>query len=182
MALIRRRPASTANSNAGQEQVQIEKPAPQVQVTAPRPASTLRKTSVNTAADKAAIAEKARRVIDENLKSISLAERAIDDAQAQITQSTKIIEAQMKLAVLDYHSDGVKEALLREAFTRQGRKVDPKKFRNHVPDAVFWASIKVSLEAAGQHLTDKEINEIADITPSVSQGYQLKVQDVKKKG
>jgi hypothetical protein len=178
MALIRRRPVAPTS---GVGQVQIEKPAPQVQVTATRPASTLRKTSVNTAADKAAIAEKAKLVIETNLKSISLAERAIDDAQSQITQSTKIIEAQMKLAVLDYHTDGVKEALLKEAFTRQGRKLDPKKFKAHVPDAVFWAAIRVSLEVAGEHLTEKEINEIADVTPSVSQGYKLKVQDVKKR-
>lgn len=140
-----------------------------------------RTTSVDSAASREATAARAKVVIETNLKLISEAERKIDEATLEITQAYKIVEAQLKLAGLDAHSNGVLVASLVEKWTRQSRTIDPKKFRNKVANEVFWSSISVNLTKAGEHLTDKELTDMSDVVPGKSQGFSLEIKPVKVK-
>lgn len=140
------------------------------------PTRRLRLTSANTAMDASKTATRAKAAIDEQLKVISKSEADIDVAAAQITQANKIIEAQLQLAGLTHHTDGVYLAEIIDQWTNQSRNIDPKKFKNQVTNDVFWESIEVSLTKAKAHLTEKEINEIADVVPSQFKGKILKVK------
>ena len=144
--------------------------------TQPAAKSRLRLTSSNTASDKSRMVAKAKLAIEEQLILISKYEDEIDVAVEQIAQATKIVEAQLKLAGLTCHSYGDHVAEIIEQWTNQSRNIDPKKFRNKVPVEVFWSSIEVSLTKAKAHLTEKEINEIADVVPSQFKGKVLKIK------
>ena len=138
----------------------------------------------NSAISREAAASVARELVDAQLKLISEAERQIDAAQEMLTTASREVERLLRSANLSSHCNGVHIAEIVEQFTRQSRTIDPKKFKNRVGDSVFWASIKVSMEAAESHLTEKEINSIADTIPSRSTGYVLKLKrvPVKKRG
>jgi hypothetical protein len=147
---------------------------PEVEIpTAPR---RLRVTSSNTAMETARMVMRAKAAIEEQLKVISKSEEEIDVAKAGIDQANKVIEAQLKLADLTHHTDGVYLAEIVEQWTNQSRNIDPQKFKNKVTNEVFWASIEVSLTKAKTHLTEKELNEIADVVPSQFKGRALKVK------
>ena len=129
-----------------------------------------------TASDKSRMVAKAKQAIEEQLKLISKSEETIDAATEQIKQAYKVVEAQLKLADLTCHSYEDHVAEIVEQWTNQSRNIDPKKFRNKVTAEVFWDSIEVSLTKAKAHLTEKEINEIADVVPSQFKGKVLKIK------
>ena len=137
--------------------------------------------TLDSAAERSRIAEKARNSIDAQLKLISKAEAEIDQAQADMEKARRIIEAQLRLANLVSHSNGVYDAELVDTWTKQSRSIDAKKFRNKVSNDVFWGSIDVSISRAKEHLSEKELNEISDIVPSVKTGTILKVSLRRKK-
>lgn len=123
----------------------------------------------------------ARKKIDAQLKLIAEAERKIDDAQVQIARAHEDIEQLLRSAKLDSHTDGVRIAELIEKFTRQGRTIDPKKFKAKVTADVFWDSVEVSISKASKHLSEKELNSISDVVPSKSTGYHLVIREAKSK-
>ena len=124
--IIRRR---TLPAQHHQEQVLVERPAPTQAVTHKGTTTAkLRTTSVDNAATRLQTAERAKLAIEKELAAVALAEKEIEEAQAKIAQSHKVIEAQMRLGLLSHHNDGSYEASLVESFTRQQRNIDPKKF------------------------------------------------------
>lgn len=168
MLIVRRRiPATT------QVQVEVERPVVKAAV---KPRSLI----AGSASDMHTRTEKAKLQIEAQLKLISNAYTAIDQAQEQVDQAFKIVEAQLRLVNLTEHTDGVYRAALEEVWTRQSRTVDPKKFRAHVAADVFWDSIKVSLEKVKEHISEKELNNISDIVASKMTGRALKVSKVSK--
>ncbi len=138
-------------------------------------------TSEDCAATRAQIAQRAKKAIDAQLKLISVAEVQVDIAHAKIEQAYKIIDAQMRQANIEIHTDGAYVAELTENFTRQQRDVDPKIFKNRVSNDVFWASIEVIFSKALQHITDAELTEMATIIPAKSTGITLKIKRVGSK-
>lgn len=125
--------------------------------------------------EKVKLEKRSRARIDEQLKLIAKAEADIDDAQARIESAHRIIEAQLRLCNISFHSDGLFNAELVEQWTRQARVIDPKKFKLAVSNDVFWKSISVNVGEAAKHLSEKEIAEIADVKPPQKQGIILKV-------
>lgn len=156
-------------------------PAPSATAAVVHPARRLRVTSVNAAVFREARAQEAKAKIDAQLKLVSEAEAAIDEAQAKLAEAYKLIEAQLKLADLTIHSDGVYIAELKEQWTNQTRDIDPKKFRNKVEAEVFWNSIAVSVTKAKQFLSERELNDISDVKPGVKVGVLLKVKKIEPK-
>lgn len=150
------------------------KPAPIVAVA--QAPSKLRVTSdrlKRLAADKQAILE--------DLKSISEADEAIDRAQSAKEVCLARIEERMREHNMTVTDNGKLIAEIVEGFTRQSRTIDPKKFRNKVGAADFWACIDVSVTRASRVLAEKELNGISDVVPAKSLGYSLKVREMKKK-
>lgn len=135
----------------------------------------------DSAVDREQAVKRARARIDAQLKLVSEANDKIDSAQQEIAQAYKIIEAQLRLVNISEHDDGLYRARLREHFTRQQRTIDPKRYRNKVSNDAFWGSIEVSVTKAAEFLTDKEINDIADVKPGVSSGFKLEVDKIKRK-
>jgi hypothetical protein len=144
------------------------------------PASKRRQVIAGSATDLFQRTEKVKIEVERQLKSISDAYAAIDQAQAAAETAMKIVEAQLRSVNLKSHSDGMYVAELAEVWTRQSTKIDPKKFRAHVEADVFWESIKVSIEKAKEYLSEKELVGISDIEPSKLTGVFLKVNKVKR--
>lgn len=161
----------------------VSKPMPKaVPKAAPEaPSRRLRLTSSNTAVDTALMVTRAKAAIEEQLKVISKSESDIDAAKEQIDKANKVIEAQLKLAGLTLHTDGAYLAEIIEQWTNQSRNVDPKKFRTKTTNEVFWACIEVSLTKAKAHMTEKELNEIADVVPAQFKGQVLKIKKLEPK-
>lgn len=176
MALIRRSAAIPAVST--QEQVLIERVE---HAPLESPQRRLRVTSSNTAGDRAIAASRARSVVDAQLKLISEAEHEIDEAQTRLTSAWNEVEKAMKDGGITEHSNGVHYAEITENWSRQSRIIDPKKFKNHVANEVFWDSIKVSLEAAGNHLSKVELDSLSDVVPSKLLGRVLKIKKIEPK-
>lgn len=153
------------------------KPATQSATTAP----VRRLALAGSASDMHAQRQRAKAEIDKHLKLISDAHRQIDDAQLVSDNSHRVIEAQLRLVNMTEHSDGVYKAAMVEVYSRQSRTIDPKKFKVHVADSVFWGSIKVSVENAKAHLTEKELAAISDVKAGKSTGVQLKVDKLEKR-
>lgn len=150
--------------------VVVHKPAEVKPVQANR-----RPALAGSAGDLHAQKERAKVEIEKQLKLISNAHRQIDDAQIISEQAHKVVEAQLRLANLTEHTDGVYKAALVEVWSRQSRTIDPKKFKAHVGDIAFWGSIKVSVEKASEHLTEKELAAVSDIQAGRMTGISLKV-------
>lgn len=159
----------------------VEPKSPAPETTAIPTIRRLRVTSVNAAVHRAGTEQAARQKIDEQLKLISDAERQIDEAQIVIAQAYKMVEAQLRLANIMFHSNGLYLAEIKEQWTNQSTDIDPKKFRVKVPDAAFWGSISVSVTKAKSFLTAKELSEIADVKPGMKIGEVLKVSKIEPK-
>lgn len=140
------------------------------------PIRRLRLTSHNTAASRAALQAPLKLQIDEELKSIAKAERAIDEATVKIDASYAKIDSLMRSINLHEHTNGVHVAEIVEQWTKQQRVIDPMKFKNAVPNKLFWKAVSVNIAKAGDYLTEKEINDIADITPGKKTGDVLKIK------
>lgn len=132
--------------------------------------------TADSAANRATAAAEARREIDEQLKLISTAEHAIDDAQADIASAYRVIEEKLRAHNLTSHSNGSHFAELVEQFSRQSRTLDPKKFRAAVANDVFWDCVSVNIGKAEQHLSEKEILKISDVVPAKLMGIILKIK------
>lgn len=132
--------------------------------------------TVDSAAEQEALVVRVKENVEAQLKLISEADTAIDTAVATREQALKVIEAQLKLGKLDFHTDGSYLAEIVDQWTKQSRDIDPQKFRAKVSNEVFWSSIKVSVTLAEKHLTDKELGEIADVVPGKLVGQVLKVR------
>lgn len=176
--LIRRR-IRPAQTPAAQTPAEPEVAEPQTQVQ--QLVFRHRQTSSHTPAHKAARVDVVRTQINEQLKLIANAEHAIDEAQAAITAAHEKVDQLMRSVNLSEHTNGVHVATIEEQFSRQQRTIDPQKFRNAVPNEVFWKSLSISIEKAKDHLSDKEINRIATVVPGKSMGYTLKISRVKVK-
>lgn len=162
----------------------VAKPAPVAAsptIAVHQPQRRLRVTSVNAAVFREARAQEARTKIDAQLKLVSEAEAAIDAAHTKLEEAYKMIEAQMKLADLQVHSNGGYIAEIKEQWTNQTRDIDPKKFRNRVAAEVFWGSISVSVTKAKNFLSERELNDISDVKPGQLVGHVLKVKKIEPK-
>ena len=177
--LIRRRSRPVQEPTPTETQSEPEVAAPQTQVQ--QLVFRHRQTSGNTPAHKAARTDVARAQINEQLKLIANAEHAIDEAQAAINAAHERVDQLMRSVNLSEHTNGVHVATIEEQFSRQQRTIDPQKFRNSVPNDVFWKSLSISIEKAKDHLSDKEFNRIATVIPGKSMGYTLKINRVKVK-
>lgn len=135
----------------------------------------------DSAVEREQATKRAKAQIEKQLKLISDASDQIDSAHLQLEQAYKIIEAQLRLVNLDSHNDGVYVAALIQQWTKQQRTIDPKRYRAKVSNSAFWGSIEVSVSKAKEFLTDREINDIADVKPGVSTGFKLKVEKIKRK-
>ncbi len=131
-----------------------------------------------TTSSKEAKQRAASKEIDAQLKLIAKAEADIDDAQRRITAAHALVEASLRDANMTIRTDGVYVAELAEQWTRQARAIDPKVFKNRVPNDVFWSCISVNLTRAAEHLSEKEMNEIADVVPSTLVGRVLKIKKI----
>lgn len=151
-----------------QEQTQEEEVA--------APVRRLRLTSNNTAASRAALQAPVKLQIDEELKSIAKAERAIDDATVKMDASYAKIDELMRSVGLVEHTNGVHIARIEEQVTKQQRIIDPMKFKNAVPNKVFWKSVSVSIKDALEFLTDSEVNAIAEHIAGKKIGDVLKIK------
>lgn len=123
----------------------------------------------------------AKQVMLTQLKLISDAGDAIDAAQANIDAAHAKIEELMREHRLPNFDNGDLIAELKEQFTRQSRKVDPKIFRSKVTADVFWECVSVDIAKAEQHMGQRALNGIADVTPAKSTGFVLKVRPLKRK-
>lgn len=141
--------------------------------------SRRRPALAGSASDNFSRVGKAKEEIEKQLKLISNSYEEIDQAQANVEKAFKVVEALLRLVNLKEHSDGVYKAALEEVWTRQSRTIDPKKFKTRVANDVFWASIRVNLEQAKQHLSEKELMSISDTVPSKATGIQLKIAKIK---
>lgn len=140
-----------------------------------------RTTSADSAAERMRIAAQAKKAIELNLNLIANADAAIDDAVARREQACKIIEAQLKLAGLEFHSDGSYLAQIKEQWSNQSTTIDPKKFKAKVPNDVFWACIDVRIGKAKQMLSTKEFNEVTSVTAGTLLGRRLEVKKMEPK-
>ena len=145
------------------------------------PVRRLRFTTANNAATRAAKAQVGREEIDELLKLIAEAEYTIDEAVARNDLAHKRIEQIMREHKLSEHSNGRHMATLLEQFSRQGRTIDPKKFRAKVASDDFWKAVSVSIGEAEKILTEKEMIAITDVVPAKSQGWVLKIKKVERR-
>ena len=162
------------------------RPTPQaVQAQEVKPAATpvrvLRVTTTNNAAERAAKTGEARATIDHYLAIVRENDRKIDEAVQSSASIYEAIEKIMRENNMTAHTNGVYETEIKEQFSRQGRTVDPKKFKANVASEDFWKAIKVSLEAAKTLMTEKELNAISDIVPATSMGHIFKIRTVEKK-
>lgn len=123
----------------------------------------------------------AKEKIDELLQTVAKVDAAIDLAVAQKDKAYKQIEELMRSANLSKHSNGVYDPEIYEAFSRQQRTIKPQKFRNAVTNDVFWECVDVNITRASKHLTEQEINDLSDIVPSKSEGFQFRIKAKKKK-
>jgi len=123
----------------------------------------------------------ARKRIDEQLKLISKAEHQIDEATQALNDATETVHAILNDANLLEHTNGVHLAKIVEQWSNQKTFVDPKSFRAKVNNEIFWSSIDVALGKARQHLTEKELLDIADVTPGQLMGKRLKIERCKIK-
>lgn len=132
---------------------------------------------------KEASKKRARKAIEENLKLISLAEVAIDEATAQIDRAYKAVDAEMRLAELASYTHEGYLAEITENWTRALRVIDPKKYRNKVTDEVFWASVEVGVTKAKEYLTDTEIDKLLskDSKNAEPKGKTLKINKMSGK-
>lgn len=153
----------------------LQEQVTQQRTTTPTLVAGRRPVLAGSAADLHAQKERVKREIEKHLKLISDAHQQIDNAQVIVDNAHKVIEAQLRLVNLTSHSNGVYVAAMVEVYSRQSRTIDPKKFKAHVGDDVFWGSIKVSVESASAHLTDKELAAVSDIKAGRLTGVQLKI-------
>lgn len=145
------------------------------------PVRRLRFTSADTAATRATRANIAREEIDGLLKSIADCEYQIDEAVARNDLAYKRIEELLREHKLESHTNGVHLVSLIEQFSRQGRTIDPKKFKAHVASDDFWKAVTVSIGIAETLLTDKELSAITDVVPAKSLGYVFKCKKVERR-
>lgn len=115
------------------------------------------------------------------LKLISDSNAAIDAAKANADAAHDKIDALMRLHKIDSIDDGHLSAQLRETFSRQGRALDPKRFRAQVTQDVFFECVSVSLAKAQEHMGEKALNAICDITPATSLGVSLSITEIRRK-
>lgn len=154
------------------------KSLPPQSVEAPKATKTIhaiRAPLAGSVADNFSRTAKAKQQIEVQLKLISKAYDAIDTAQEIVDTACKVLEAQLRLVNLKSHSDGVYVASLEEVWSRQSRVIDPKKFRAQVDAEVFWGAIKINIDQAKDHLSEKELARISDVTPGALTGIKLKV-------
>lgn len=135
--------------------------------------------TASSAVEKMRLEGRARKTIDEKLKLITDEERKIDDAQAAIEQARKVVEAQLRLANISYHTDGVQVAEIVESWSKQTTVIDPKIFKNNVTSDVFWGCVKVGVEKAKEHLAAKEFAKVSTEVPGKLLGHVLKISKKK---
>jgi hypothetical protein len=173
-------------------QVRVTRPRPVVAVNNPaagvvaatEPASVLapvaRRLRHPLAAQNAAVqAEDAKRKIRSLLQSISLQHAVIDAAKLAVDTATAEIDALMRSGRISKVDGDRLRAELQETSTRQSTKINVARFRAAVPNDVFWQCAEVPVGKAKEHLGTKELNEVSDVTPSVSTGHQLRITEIK---
>lgn len=133
-----------------------------------------------SAADKVRMRNVVEARIHHNLQLIADAYVNIDAASAVKEKAEEEIDRLMRDNNMTVCEDEVMVASLKEVFSRQVRTIDPKKFKNEVPNDVFWATIEVPISKAEKVLSTRELNAIATIIPSTSNGYSLSVKKKKK--
>ena len=163
--IVRRRVAPSAQTGAATPQT--------TQVT--RTGRKLRMTSNRLDREE----ELKQRVVDD-LKSISEVEEQIDALTEQLNVLHARVETSMRDARLSTVEGSTKIAEMRESFSRQSITIDPRKYRNKVTQADFWASIEVSVTAARKIMAEKELLGISDVVPAKSLGTRLSVKDKKR--
>lgn len=123
----------------------------------------------------------AKQTLYDQLKLISDSNAAIDAAQANIDAAHAKIEELMREHKMSTFDNGALIAEIKETFSRQSRKVDPKIFRSKVTADVFWECVSIDISRAEQHMGSRALNGIADVTPAKSTGFVLKVREMKRK-
>lgn len=176
--MLRRRPVATP---ATIEKPKTDKATPPTQAPLKKEAPVQRPAVAGSATDNHQRLEKAKQAIEAQLKLISESYDAIDAHQAAADQASKVIEAQLRLVNLTEHDDGVYRAKIAEVWSRQSRKIDPKKFKACVASEVFWDSVNVNIGKAEEYLSAKELNTMSDVVPSKLTGRVLKIEKIKTK-
>lgn len=153
--------------------------APAAPTTAAAPAVPQRR--LRMASDRLDRLARDREVMLAQLQLISNSEAAIDAAQANIDAANAKLEELMRTHKMTTFDDGALIAEIKEVFSRQSRKVDPKVFRSKVTADDFWKCVSVDISKAEEVMGSRALNGIADVTPAKSTGYVLKVRQMKKK-
>lgn len=169
MALIRRRvPVSVTPVPAPRPAI-VNRPARRIRVVR------------NNAATRAQQAQEARESINVHLKSIANLDSQLDDLMVQLNAQHAEVEAILRKAKIDKHSDGAYVASIEAVVSRQSRTVDPKRFKAAVADVDFWGCVSVSVTKAEKVLSERELNEISKIVPGQVTGYAFKLKRLESK-
>ena len=95
------------------------------------------------------------------------AQRSIDAAQRVLALKCKEAFETMRAAKIDSHSCAQGDLKIKVPSGRSSTYIAPKEFHEMVDDDEFYESVSVSVTKARKHLSGKEINEIAKVTPAV---------------
>jgi len=169
MALLRRRvPASVTPVPASRPAV-VNRPVRRIRVVQ------------NNAATRAQLAQETRGKINEHLKLIANLDSQLDELMVRLNAEHAEVEALLRKAKIDKHSDGAYIASIEEVVSRQSRTVDPKRFKAAVADSDFWGCVSVSVTKAEKVLSERELNEISRIVPGQVTGYAFKLKRLESK-
>jgi len=115
--------------------------------------------------------------LDGMLFNIAAREETIIAMSAQVSQMREEAFKEMKRLGLKEHKNSRVEAAIVRPAGRSKTEIDPREFHEAViDDDVFYASISVSVSKAKEHLSGKELNNVATVTPAKPGDPMLKLK------
>jgi hypothetical protein len=125
--------------------------------------------------------EVATNALDAKLKSIAQRTAMIEKLAAENEAAQAELTELLSAAGMQGYTDGEWEANIVNKMTKASRVPDTGFLYKKMSLADFLSVVKVSVTELKAHMTDREIDQISEITPAIVTGQELKVQRVKRK-
>ncbi len=115
--------------------------------------------------------------LDGMLHSIAAKEETIIAMSAQVVSMREEAFKEMKRLGLKEHKNGRVEAAIVRPAGRSKTEIDAREYHEAViDDDIFYDSITVSVSKAKEHLSGKELNNVATVTPAKPGDPMLKLK------
>lgn len=115
-------------------------------------------------------------VLDDLTKKMARIEAKMKAEQREFQLLHEKAFATMRAAKVDTHSCPHGDLKIKVSNGRSSTYISPKEYWAAVEEDAFFASVSVSVTKAKEHLSGKELNEIAEVTPGVKGPPTLKAE------